>query len=86
MKRHEIIEAGRMLEMQPLKCAKDTEYQRQVEAIIGKVPCPSERFVALCYLMEAKIDELRSKIDAFCKMHRYRNQLKEEIMQILKTE
>ena len=85
MKSHEIHNAGQMLEIQSSKWTKSTEYQRQVDAIIEKVPCHSERFVALCYMLEAKIDEMRNKIDAFCKMHQYRNQLKDEIKQILKT-
>ena len=85
-KNHINSNAGRMIELQPLKRANSAEYQRQVDTIIGKVPRHSDRFVALCHLMSAKIEEMRNKVDEYCKMQQYRNQLKEEIKQILETE
>jgi len=84
-KRNEISNAGQNFEMQSLEWTQSSEYQRQVDAIIGKVPCHADRFVVLCHLLSAKIDEMRNKIDVYCKMQQYRNQLKEEIKQILET-
>jgi hypothetical protein len=70
------------LKHKTLNFPKSSEYQKHIDSIVGKVPGHADRFVALCYMISEKIDQIRGKVSSYCDLHETRMQLKAEIRQL----